>query len=83
MVTSEKALGEPPQDVAAKDWKQLQEEKRKQKIELLDLSRNSKLIVAEHSGHHIQLDEPDLVVQAIREVVAAARQGTELTVAKP
>ena len=27
-----------------------------------------------HSGHHIPLDEPDLVVAAIRDVIAAARR---------
>jgi pimeloyl-ACP methyl ester carboxylesterase len=37
------------------------------------LSRKGKLIVAGHSGHHIQLQEPELVVRAIRDVVTAAR----------
>jgi len=78
LITSEKASGSPPHGVAVEDWKRLQDEKRKQKIGLTDLSRNSKLIVAEKSGHHIQLDEPELVVEAIRQVVESARQGTKL-----
>jgi hypothetical protein len=30
------------------------------------------LIIAGHSGHHVQLDEPHLVVKAIQDVVTAA-----------
>jgi hypothetical protein len=33
-----------------------------------------KLIVATRSGHHVQLDEPELVVKAIRDALAAARK---------
>jgi hypothetical protein len=33
-----------------------------------------KQVVARRSGHHIPLDEPDLVVAAIRDVLAAARR---------
>ncbi len=37
------------------------------------LSSNSKHLVALNSGHWIQLDEPQLVIDAIRELVEAAR----------
>jgi hypothetical protein len=36
------------------------------------LSTNGKLIVAEHSGHHVHLEQPDLVVSTIRSVASAA-----------
>jgi pimeloyl-ACP methyl ester carboxylesterase len=36
------------------------------------LSSRGKLVVAKQSGHAIHLDQPALVVAAIREVVAAA-----------
>ena len=36
-------------------------------------SENARLIVAEESGHAIQMDQPKLVVQAIMEVVEAVR----------
>jgi len=36
---------------------------------LAKLSRKGKLIIATHSGHHVQLDEPELVVSSIREVL--------------
>jgi co-chaperonin GroES (HSP10) len=38
------------------------------------MSRNGRLVVAAHSGHHVQLDEPDVVVMAIRDVLAAVRK---------
>jgi pimeloyl-ACP methyl ester carboxylesterase len=41
--------------------------------DLATLSTNSRHVVATNSGHHIHLDEPDLVVEAIRQVVDAAR----------
>ena len=45
---------------------------------LLQLSTDSKLVFAENSGHQVQFDEPDLVVNAIREVWNAARSGNPL-----
>jgi pimeloyl-ACP methyl ester carboxylesterase len=41
---------------------------------LLELSTNSKQIIAHNSGHHIQLDEPELVADAIRQVVELVRK---------
>lgn len=35
------------------------------------LSTKGKLIVAEHSGHHVHLEQPDLVISTIRDVVRA------------
>jgi hypothetical protein len=40
---------------------------------LVALSRTGKQVVAKRSGHHIPLDEPDLVVAAIRDVIAARK----------
>ena len=37
--------------------------------ELLDLSSNSTHIIAKESGHGIQMDQPDLVIEALRWVV--------------
>ena len=44
----------------------------------LSLSLNSKLVVAENSGHAIMIDRPDVVVDAIREVVEAAQNYSKL-----
>lgn len=39
--------------------------------ELAALSPQGKLVLADRSGHHIQLDQPDLVIDAIEQVLAA------------
>jgi pimeloyl-ACP methyl ester carboxylesterase len=70
--------GEPPGGISAEDWRRVNEEKRRQKVELANLSRNSKLIVAENSGHHIQLDEPQVVTDAVHLAVDAVRHRTRL-----
>jgi hypothetical protein len=49
-------------------------EHRKDEAALSTLSRRGSLVVAEHSGHHIQLDESQLVVTTIQHVVAAAKR---------
>jgi len=44
------------------EWQTLQ-------TELVALSSDSKQVIAEQSGHPIQLDQPDLVIDAVREMV--------------
>lgn len=58
-----------PEELAQfeQNWRRLQEE-------LAALSSNSKLIHATESGHAIHLDQPDLVITAIQELVAASGQ---------
>lgn len=41
-------------------------------------SQNSEQILAEDSGHYIHLEQPDLVIDAIRQVVDAARNGSSI-----
>jgi pimeloyl-ACP methyl ester carboxylesterase len=41
--------------------------------ELAALSTQGKRVIAEESGHYVQVSQPELVVNAIREVVEAAR----------
>lgn len=36
-------------------------------------SSNGRLVIAEHSGHYVQLERPELVIAAVREVLASAR----------
>jgi pimeloyl-ACP methyl ester carboxylesterase len=50
------------------------EEHRKDHAAQAKLSRNGRLIIATRSGHHVQLNEPELVIQTIREVLAATRR---------
>ena len=42
--------------------------------ELVALSSDSKQVIAKQSGHNIQLDQPDLVIDAIREMVDTIRK---------
>jgi pimeloyl-ACP methyl ester carboxylesterase len=70
--------GRPPPGISAEDWKRINEEKRQQKVELTNLSRNSRLVVAGKSGHHIQLDEPQVIIGAVRLVIDAVRRRTRL-----
>jgi pimeloyl-ACP methyl ester carboxylesterase len=70
-----------PSELSGEEWKRLQDEKRLQKEGMVSLSRNHELIYAEQSGHHIQLDQPQLVVDAIHQVVEAARKHTKLPAA--
>lgn len=45
---------------------------------LTQVSQNSEQIIAEDSGHYIHLEQPDLVIDAIRQVVDAARNGSSI-----
>ena len=45
-----------------------------QQSELVALSSVSKQIIAEQSGHHIQLDQPELVINAIHSLVDQVRE---------
>jgi pimeloyl-ACP methyl ester carboxylesterase len=53
-------------------WQQLQ-------AELAGLSLRGRLVVAEGSGHYIQLERPQLVLDAIAEVLTAARTSQDQT----
>lgn len=65
-------LVKPADDV----WEQMQQE-------LARLSSRSTRTIAKHSGHYIQLDRPDLVIGAVREVVEQAREVRSSPEAKP
>jgi pimeloyl-ACP methyl ester carboxylesterase len=52
---------------AAQAWAELQ-------TDLARRSSSGRQIIAERSGHYIQFDQPDLVIDAIRQVVEATRR---------
>jgi pimeloyl-ACP methyl ester carboxylesterase len=54
--------------------KALEEEHRRDHEAIATMSRKGKLIVATRSGHHVQLDEPELVINAIRQVLSDAQK---------
>lgn len=49
-------------------------ERRRDFATLAAMSHNGRVIIAQKSGHHVQLEQPDLVIASIREVVAAAHR---------
>jgi pimeloyl-ACP methyl ester carboxylesterase len=53
---------------------QKEQTEQQMQVELAAQSSRGKRIVAEKSGHLIQIDQPELVLEAIREVVEAARR---------
>jgi hypothetical protein len=76
--TKEHALGDMPLVVLTRGGTEREaaenpagEEKRKRnQASLVTLSRVGKQVIALRSGHHIPLDEPALLVAAIRDVLA-------------
>jgi pimeloyl-ACP methyl ester carboxylesterase len=64
-----------PEDLvkpASDAWRQMQRE-------LAQLSTRGTQVIAKNSGHYIQLDRPDLVIEAIRKIVDQARQAQAVT----
>jgi pimeloyl-ACP methyl ester carboxylesterase len=53
-------------------------EKLEQKEKMANLSTNSKHIITTKSGHEIHLEEPELVITAIKDVINAVRTGRTL-----
>jgi hypothetical protein len=57
-------------------WQQMQEE-------LAHLSTRGTQMIARNSGHYIQLDRPEVVIEAVRKVVDQARQAQSAPELKP
>jgi hypothetical protein len=57
---------------------QMDEAHTRSQVALTQGSQNSEQIIAEDSGHYIHLEQPDLVIDAIRQVVDAARNGSSI-----
>jgi len=47
-------------------------------VDLATLSRNAKQVISPAAQHHVQIDDPKLVVSSIREVVTAVKKNTKL-----
>jgi pimeloyl-ACP methyl ester carboxylesterase len=55
-----------PADALERTWQELQDD-------LAALVPGARHVIATKSGHYIQIEQPDLVIEAIRQVVAAVR----------
>jgi pimeloyl-ACP methyl ester carboxylesterase len=75
---TEYPLGDLPLTVisagrAQYDEKWLEDDHTRSQAAMAKLSRNGKQIVAKESGHHVHIDQPELVTNAIRELLAAVK----------
>lgn len=68
-------LAPPLPPPVAEDWRHKYAELQ---TKLMSLSTNSKQLVAENSGHFIIIDEPEVVIDAIRQVVRSVRETAKL-----
>lgn len=60
----------------AQVWLELQ-------TELAGFSSNGTLVIAEESGYEIQHDQPDLVIDALRQVAKAGQRSLPLSPSRP
>lgn len=67
-----------PPGITDEVWKELKNEKEEQVQDQAGLSRNAKFILDPTSGHSIHLDNPQLVADAIEEVLEAVYKGLYL-----
>jgi pimeloyl-ACP methyl ester carboxylesterase len=65
------AIPEPPEGFAS--TAELEAVLRAANADLATLVPNARFIVADKSGHDVHQDQPELVVEAIRQVVAGVR----------
>ena len=65
---------DPIPSISDADNNQAWEVWQEMQSELAELSSDSKQIIAEQSGHFIQLDQPELVIDAIREMLKTNRK---------
>jgi hypothetical protein len=73
LIVLSSGYGEAIQSLSEAENQHIWEEMQTEQSELAALSSASKQIIAGESGHYIQLDQPDLVISAIREVVQATQ----------
>jgi pimeloyl-ACP methyl ester carboxylesterase len=52
----------------------LEEEHRKDQASMAAMSRRGRQVIAEDSGHHVQIEQPGLVIRAIEEIVGGLRR---------
>lgn len=53
------------------DEKWMEDDHTQSQAAMAKLSRNGRQIVAKESGHHVHIDQPDLVTSAVRDLLAA------------
>jgi pimeloyl-ACP methyl ester carboxylesterase len=56
------------------DPRSIESDRRAQQAALARMSQRGRQVITTRSGHHIQIEEPELVIGAIREVLAATKR---------
>lgn len=69
LIVLSRGLPEPLPGISDEENRQYEEAWKEMQGELIALSSNGKQIVAEESGHYIQLQQPELVVKSIIELI--------------
>ena len=67
------AIIPPPANWTAENWAKYGAAQREMQQDYARRSSNSKLIIAEKSGHDIHQDQPELVIDAIKQVINLTR----------
>ena len=66
------------QGLSQEQARQMDELHSESQIDLTRRSQNARQVIVEDSGHYIHVEHPDLVKDAIRQVVEAARNGSSV-----
>ncbi|HEX4051807.1 MAG TPA: alpha/beta hydrolase [Steroidobacteraceae bacterium] len=75
VVVSQSPRALAPPGIPVPVWERMQPAWSKLQADLMRLSGESTHMMATHAGHMVQLEEPDLVIEAILHVVHAVRLG--------
>jgi pimeloyl-ACP methyl ester carboxylesterase len=73
LIVLSQGLSEAFPQLSDAENQQAREEWQGMQSRLVALSSNSRQIIAEQSGHFIQRDQPDLVIDAIRQIMEAVQ----------
>lgn len=74
LVVISRGLSDPLPGFSEAEAQQYEEAWQVMQSELVALSTNSRQIIAEQSGHYIQLQQPQRVIEAVKQVVEMATQ---------
>lgn len=72
LIVLSRGLPEPLPGVSVVENQQYEQEWQEMQKELVALSSESRQIIAKESGHYIQLQQPDLVIDAVEQIVESA-----------
>jgi hypothetical protein len=61
-------------DGNGRDQQGIEEEHRRNQLALVALSRKGRQIIAQKSRHEVLMYEPEIIVEAVREVVSEVRR---------